>query len=118
MKKQIVITLQVEGIHNWPTCDIEGVEFLKYPHRHIFHIKAKKEVSHNDRDIEIIKLKREITEYLNCEFGINDKGIKYYSYCNFESRSCEDIAQQLLTVFRLNYCSVLEDNENGAEVFI
>ena len=30
--------------------------------------------------------------------------------------SCEMIARELAEVFDLFYCSVLEDNENGAEV--
>ena len=35
----------------------------------------------------------------------------------FGDMSCEMIAKELLKVFELNYCSVLEDNENGAEVW-
>ena len=55
MKKQIVVKLQVEGLHQWQDCPIEDVSFLRDRHRHIFHIEVRKKVSHNDRDIEIIK---------------------------------------------------------------
>tara|TARA_R100000805_G_C3589111_1_gene91365 strand:+ start:82 stop:405 length:324 start_codon:yes stop_codon:yes gene_type:complete len=107
MKSNIIVNLQYEAIHYWPNCNIKEVEFLKHPHRHIFHICCKKEVTHNDRDIEIIKLKREILFYLNEEY----QG-------NFVSRSCEMIAEELMIIFKLNYCRVLEDNENGAEVIL
>ena len=35
----------------------------------------------------------------------------------FESRSCEMLARELMDNFNLKYCSVFEDNENGAEVY-
>jgi hypothetical protein len=105
-KTNVIVKLQIEATHNWPKCPFKEVEFLKYPHRHIFHIKCKKEVQHNDRDVEIIMLKREIESYLQKAY----KG-------QFGSKSCEMIAEELLELFNLNYCSVLEDNENGAEIF-
>lgn len=104
MKKEIIINLQVEGLHHWPECDIDEVWFLKNKHRHIFYITLIKEVGHNDRDIEIIKLKREIKQYLGVE------------PINFGRKSCEDIAEDLLTQFNANTVIVLEDNENGARI--
>jgi hypothetical protein len=101
----IVVKLQIEGLHHWPNCDIEEVSFLKNPHRHIFHITCKKEVTHDDRDIEIIMFKRKIHNYIVDKW----KG-------DFGSMSCEMIASDLLKEFGLFYCKVLEDNENGAEV--
>lgn len=105
MKTNIVVKLTFEGVHCWPKCNIKEVMFLRNPHRHIFFVKCKKEVNHNDRDIEIIQLKRQIEKYLSAfkkDFG---------------SKSCEMIATLLVKEFNLNYCEVLEDNENGAEVF-
>lgn len=106
MKKNIIVNLQFEGIHNWPDCPIDEVSFLKYPHRHIFYICGKKEVTHNDRDIEIIQLKRQMSDHLKYEID-SDLG----------STSCESLAERLLNDFDLDYCSVLEDNENGAEIW-
>lgn len=103
----IVVKLIVEGTHFWPECDIKEVEYLKYEHRHLFYIKCKKEVKHANRDIEIIMLKREIEETLYKKFG---------KPCNFLNMSCEDIAQYLFDKFELSKCTVLEDNENGAEI--
>jgi hypothetical protein len=111
LKTNIIITTQVEGIHSWPECDLKDVEFLKYPHRHIFHIVAKKPVTHLDRDIEIIMLKRALNDYIKRVYWNNDLDLH-----DFKNMSCEMIAQDLLERFDLIYCSVLEDNENGAEV--
>lgn len=87
------------------------MEFLKSPHRHIFYITAKKEVTHLDRDIEIIQLKRVINSYLKKMYAKPNESVLY-----FGSKSCEMIAMELLNQFDLCYCSVLEDGENGAEV--
>lgn len=110
----IIINTQVEGIHYWPECNIKEVEFLKYPHRHIFHICCKKEVTHDDRDIEIINLKRQVEDYL---YECYSSPIITGKVHEFGARSCEMLAKELLIEFDLNYCSVLEDNENGAEIF-
>ena len=103
MKKYVKVKLQVEGFHNWPTCNIAEVSFLINTHRHMFHIDATKEVSHNDRQVEIIMLKRKMQKYLL---------EKYRS--NFGAMSCEDIAEDLMLEFDLTVCEVLEDGENGA----
>jgi hypothetical protein len=102
INKKIVVNLQIEGIHYWKDCDIEEVSYLKYPHRHIFYIEVHKEVTHNDRDIEIIKFKNKIINY----FGSQP--------VHFENKSCEDIAEEILNSFKACYVKVLEDNENGA----
>jgi hypothetical protein len=102
--KEIIIKLQVEGIHHWPECNIEEVLFLRDKHRHIFYITVVKEVTHNDRDIEIIKLKREIKKYLGNE------------PIDFGRKSCEDIAEDILKKYNCSEVIVLEDNENGARI--
>ena len=64
MKTFVYCTLQLEGIHNWDNCHLPEVQFLAFSHRHMFHFYCEKEVSHDDRDIEFIILKRKITKYL------------------------------------------------------
>tara|TARA_B100000953_G_scaffold300250_1_gene304404 strand:+ start:2042 stop:2401 length:360 start_codon:yes stop_codon:yes gene_type:complete len=112
---KVIASLQVEGLHFWKDCDIEEVRFLKNLHRHIFHITVKKKVSHNDRDIEIIKLQRSIKSFLMDKFVFKDCS---HGTCHFGNMSCEDIAEMLVDKFKLDYCKVLEDNENGAEIEI
>ena len=106
-KIKVVVTLSVEGIHSWADCPIEEVNFLRSPHRHQFVIKAKKYARHEDRDFEIIVLKRQMLAYLASHFG---------TPCLFGNWSCEMIAGHLCDHFGLCSCEVLEDGENGAEV--
>lgn len=107
MRVTVVVNLRVEGFHRWPDAAkySEEVKFLADEHRHMFHIKAAKEVSHLNRDIEIILFKRQITDYLIDEFG---------TPCKFDSMSCEEIAKTLVVEYNLEYCEVLEDGENGS----
>lgn len=104
LRKQIIVKLQFEAIHCWPTCDIDEVSFLRYPHRHVFYITIKKTVNHNDRDIEIIMFKKEILNHLASFKG------------NIDNWSCETLAEYLLNTFNACSVEVLEDNENGAIV--
>lgn len=109
MKTEVYCTLQVEGTHNWPNCPYEEVIYLRVPHRHVFHIKAYKEVFHDDRDQEFIMLKHKIQKYLKTEyFGVTQQ------MCVFGAMSCEMIARELIDEFGLSRCEVNEDNENGA----
>ena len=110
MKTYVTASLQVEGLHRWEGCDLKDVRFLRNVHRHIFYINCKKSVSHEDRDIEIILFKRELSDYLQTRYK------KDGNCCDFGSMSCEMIAKELLQEFNLDFCSVLEDGENGAEV--
>ena len=107
--KKIFGTLEIEGVHLWKNCDIKEVSYLKNLHRHIFHVRAVKKVSHSDRDIEFINLKHQIKNH------ISDK---YYSpfmeLNNFNEMSCEMIAEELISKFDLCLCEVSEDGENGS----
>ena len=105
LNKQIIVKLQFEATHYWPACDIKEVDYLQYPHRHIFFIEIRKSVNHNDRDIEIIMFKKDVLNYLSSFEG------------NIKSWSCEDLAEHLLTKYNASSVEVLEDNENGAIVY-
>lgn len=122
--RYVVVSFQVAGLHYWPDIPLtkdgdEGispldkVSFLRHHHRHVFYITCKKQVAHNDRDIEIIMLKRKIQSHLEFQYHSNEMG----GDLNFNRMSCEDIAEYLINKFDLDYCKVLEDNENGAELF-
>lgn len=108
MLTAVVVKLQVEGFHSWPDCDLKEVDFLKNRHRHIFHVTCKKIVSHENRDIEIILLKRKMQKALHENYG---------TPCEFGAKSCEMIASWFCRIFELYSCEVLEDGENGAEVW-
>ncbi len=102
----VIVALQIEGLHCW----LGAPNYLKNEHRHIFHITCKRLVTHDDRDIEFIELKNQIIHYLLETYAGTG------TTCNFKTMSCEMIARELLEKFDLEYCSVMEDNENGAEI--
>jgi LmbE family N-acetylglucosaminyl deacetylase len=109
LNTSITVRTQFEGVHCYPAAP-EGVEFLRYPHRHVFHVEINVEVFHMDRDIEFILFKREI------EALIKHRG----KQLNF--KSCEMIATELSTYVITKYegrackVTVSEDGENGATV--
>ena len=106
-QKFIWVTFQKEGIHKYPDAP-EGVEFLRHPHRHIFHFRVDIQVFHDDRDIEFILFKRELE-------GLYAEGTLELDY-----KSCEMLADDLADYIQDAYpgrhlkISVSEDNENGA----
>ena len=114
MQTNIIVKLQVEGTHNWPTAgDFEPtMKYLEYQHRHMFHIDARREVFHDDRDVEFIVFKRMMRDYIEKTYYNPE-----IDCCDFGSKSCEMLAQEIYKEFELCYCAVYEDNENGAEVY-
>ncbi len=105
--RTIFITFQKEGIHRYPDAPA-GVEFLKSPHRHIFHFRVSISVEHDDRELEFILLKRELE-------GLFSDGVMEIDF-----KSCEMLAGDLIQYLESNYpgrngsVEVSEDGENGA----
>ena len=103
-KTIVWITTQFESLHHWPDApDIVG--FLRHPHRHVFHVKLAMLVTHDDRDVEFILLKKQVSLYLESQYG-----------GNAGQSSCEMIAKRLMTQFGAEWVEVSEDGENGARV--
>jgi len=115
MTTNVIVKLEIEGLHNWPDAQsiVPEVGFLSSMHRHKWFITAKKQVNHDDRDVEFIMFKRDIEEWL---------GHTYYNLKSrtheFGAKSCEMLAEEILKEFKCVYVSVFEDNENGAEVYV
>ena len=105
--RTIFVQFTKEGIHRYPDAP-EGVEFLKSPHRHIFHFRVSISVEHDDRDIEFILFKRELE-------GLFGNGTMQIDY-----KSCEMLASDLIAYLEEQYpgrcgsVEVSEDGENGA----
>lgn len=101
----VVVRFAFEGIHSWPDAPPELNEaYLRHPHRHMFHVEAAKAVTHLNRDVEIIALRRDMEAH--CQ----------WAFAGPHHKSCELMAAELLSHFELVRCQVLEDGENGAEV--
>ena len=108
--KQIFVTFQKEGIHQYPGAPA-GVEYLQYPHRHMFHFKITLEVFHDDREVEFILFKRELERQY-------DQGTLQLDY-----KSCEMMADDIANYIMAHYpgrdltVEVSEDGEKGAICF-
>lgn len=111
MKKFIEVRFQFEGLHCWPEAPPE-VEFLRVPHRHTFHVRARMDVSHDDRELEFIMVKRELSSFVG-----------HWGY-NLGRTSCETMAESILSYIVKYYgrahveVEVNEDGENGAIVSV
>ena len=113
-QRQIWVTFRKEGIHKYPAAltdpNLADVEFLGYPHRHIFHFRVWIDVFHNDRDLEFIQFKRW------CESLYSSDN----SVLSLDHKSCEMIADDLYIQIATRYpgravhIEVSEDGENGA----
>jgi hypothetical protein len=111
-QRMIYVNFQREGIHKYPAAltdpALADVNFLGYPHRHMFHFKVGISVVHNDRDIEFIQFKRWIESLYTA--GVLE----------LDFSSCEMIAEDLYSVINAKYpnrtvsIDVSEDGENGA----
>jgi hypothetical protein len=111
MKTNIVVNLEFEGLHHWPDAIAEAY-YLKNAHRHLFKVCCKKEVSDDNRQIEFINFKRDISYYISSTFKV------VYGCIDLGAMSCEMLAKELVVQFKLDYCCVMEDGENGAEVIV
>lgn len=110
MKTCIYITTTFVGFHSWKDAPDE-VAFLRHPHRHIFHVKATFEVSHDNRELEFFMIKKEIDDWI----------ASFYPSTVVLSKSCEMIAKDIFITFSKLYCSMVsvevsEDGENGSIV--
>ena len=98
---KIIITTSFPGYHQWKDAP-EKFAYLRNIHRHVFHVRAEMEVTHDNRDIEFIELKDAVDYFI------------YEVYYNqIFPDSCEKIARDIAEQFGFDYVEVLEDNENG-----
>lgn len=110
----IEVQVVMAGTHYWAEAPDE-VGYLANIHRHAFVIRARLQVSHDDRDVEFMIMQNEIRSYLVCKWGMK------YGALNFAGASCEMIAKDLGTHLiddglTVRSISVHEDDENGAIV--
>ena len=109
----VIVKLAVDGCHNFPKAAelFPEVAFLASRHRHMFHFTVACKVTHSDRDKEFIMLKRDVIDYINKQYYNN-----YTRTCEFGSKSCEMLAQEVLERFDAEWVECWEDLENGARV--
>lgn len=102
------VTTSFEGIHCYPDAP-QGVEFLKYPHRHQFHVTAWIEQKHDNRDVEFLLEKR----YLEAKLSVNS--FPLHSSCEMMAQKIGEWLQHRNPERQVRV-EVSEDGENGAVV--
>lgn len=107
MKRQVITYNQIEGFHQYPDAP-EFCKYLEARHRHLFVIRCRFDVTHNEREIEINEMQKRINDYLS---------LKYGNPCDFGDMSCESIAEDLLRYYPgMISAEVLEDGYGGASL--
>lgn len=102
---QVYCRWTFEALHYWPDAP-DHVAYLRHPHRHVFHGIAYATVSHTNREIEIITMKKTLENFCKSQYGGEPR-----------TNSCEDIALELIGRFPfLTNVTISEDGENGASV--
>jgi len=111
VKNYIEVRYRFEGVHCWPDAPL-AVNFLRQPHRHEFHVRARLAVTHDDRELEFILVKQHIKFFVLSRYPM-DLG----------TRSCEQMAAEIIKSLAEEYganryieVEVSEDGENGAVV--
>ncbi len=99
------------GTHFYENCPVKEVEFLKHEHHHDFNITVSCNVTHENRDLEWIKLRVELKKFIKTKYLIKDEIVR------FGGMSCESIGKDILNYFVIkygfrNWCvKVSEDNQ-------
>lgn len=109
MKAIVIIQFNVEGFHQYNDAP-EVVSFLSQRHRHTFVVRCGYGVTDLNREREIFLCREEIKQYLCETFG---------SPCEFEDRSCEAIATEILEYGKkdgMTWCEVWEEETGGARI--
>jgi 6-pyruvoyl-tetrahydropterin synthase len=112
----IFINTTFEGLHFWPNAP-DSVEYLRYPHRHVFHVNVEIAVKHDERDVEFITFKDEVNKWLYRNLDCRGPNVSVVTY------SCESMARLLwehLAAQRYSVISITvsEDGENGARLYV
>ena len=112
-KATIWVRYEAPGWHNWPGAP-DHRAYLRYEHRHLFHVEARREVAHDDRALEF----HDVRDVLELAWG----GMTGANQA-LGARSCEMMARELINALVGRFgdgppwtVSVSEDGECGAVV--
>lgn len=108
---QVEAKVTFQGFHRWPEAPSKEIGYLRSPHRHLFVVRARKRVTSDDRETEFILLAQEVARAIAMLYpGDAVRGF------DLHTSSCEQVAKALIDECGLSFCSVHEDDENGAIV--
>ena len=106
MRRYVEAKFTFEGYHCWPEAPDECA-FLRSRHRHLFAVRMGVLVSHSNRQVEFISLAAKGRAWVESQYTGGELG----------TCSCEMLAEELVEQFGLSYCSVREDDGNGALLY-
>lgn len=111
--RKIYVTFQKEGIHKYPAAltdpKLADVQFLGWPHRHIFHFKVWVSVSHDNREREFIQEKR----FMESLYSDGVLELDYKSVEMMADDLYEKLAERYAGENRTVWIDISEDGENG-----
>lgn len=93
-------SIQVNALHYWEDAP-DHRRYLRSPHMHTFHILAEVDTTHYDREIEFHDLRDQLESVARSMLTNDDQGVP-----TFGGRSCEIIAQTIITRMPLELSSV------------
>lgn len=103
--KMIWVTFRKSGQHFYPlagTQGLEDVDYLRYPHRHLFHFKIAVQVFHDDRELEFHQLLNFLDSNVTCK--------------KLNNKSCEMIADDIATLLAEKYTNKEGDKARRCEI--
>lgn len=106
-RRSVVFRIAFEALHCWP----DASNYLRHPHRHLFHVEGELVVTGDNREVEFIELGRQVKNHISVKFHTSEDAL-----VDLGSTSCEQLAEMIAEQFSLFRCSVFEDSENGAIV--
>ena len=113
MRTSIIVKFDIEGFHQWPDAPDEFRE-LRSKHGHVFHFECFIPVTEADRQLEFLKVRRELIAALKASYGKEPS--------DFRGMSCEMLADSLARTIQNKYGAmpsrviVMEDAFVGAEL--
>lgn len=113
MRASIIAKFDMEGFHQWPEAPDDFKE-LRSKHGHIFHFECFIPVTEANRQLEFLKVRRELIAALRASYGKEPS--------DFRGMSCEMLADSLARTINNKYgvlptkVIVMEDVFVGAEL--
>lgn len=116
MIKQTSITVSTsfEGFHKY-TGAPEEVSYLRDLHRHVFGVKVKMEVFHDDREVEFIMVKHRLDDFVK-QLPLAEKARESTMSCEMAAHAIIEFLTSCYGKNRTISVSVDEDGENGCFV--
>ena len=112
--KSVSTSIKQAGLHHWPDAP-DFVEFLKYPHRHMFGFAVDIEVEDSNREVEFFTLQDHMQSHLKATYP-GWRG--HTSLLQFGPNSCEMLAEAMCGYlqglgFKVVGVTVDEDEESS-----